>query len=123
MAAKVKLDYKKLTMAQMMDYIKTYHNDKDSKAAFAAAAIKEQKEQKTIDALDDEGKPIYFTNKKGKEQKKKIRVDKEDGKMVKVKDTFGAKTYFFKAYKDEIDFENAPKIKEADGIMEELLSW
>ena len=32
MAAKVKLDYKKLTIPQMVDYIKTYHNDKDSKA-------------------------------------------------------------------------------------------
>lgn len=123
MAAKVTLDYKKLTMAQMMDYIKTYHNDKDSKAAFAAAAIKEQKEQKTVDVLDENGNPVFFTNKKGKEQKKTQRVDKEDGKMIKVKDTFGAKAYFFKAYKDEIDFENAPKVKEADGLMDELLSW
>lgn len=123
MAAKVRLDYKKLTMAQMMDYIKTYHNDAESKAAFKAAAVAEQKEQKTIDVLDEAGNPVYFTNKKGQQQKKKQRVDKPDGKMVKVKDTFGAKAYFFKAYKDEIDFDNAPKVKEADGLMDELLSW
>ena len=121
--AKVKLDYKKLTMAQMMDYIKTYHNDAESKSAFKAVAVKEQKEQKTIDVLDENGKPVLYTDKKGREQKKKQRVDKEDGKMIKVKDTFGAKNFFFNAYKDEIDFENAPKVKEADNLMDELLSW
>lgn len=121
--AKVKLDYKKLTMAQMMDYIKTYHNDAESKSAFKAVAVKEQKEQKTIDVLDENGNPVLYTDKKGREQKKKQRVDKEDGKMIKVKDTFGAKNFFFNAYKDEIDFENAPKVKEADNLMDELLSW
>ena len=123
MAAKVKLDYKKLTIPQMMDYIKTYHNDKDSKAAFAAVAIKEQKEQKTIDALDENGNPITYTDEKGKVRTKKKRIDKEDGKMIKVKDTFGAKAYFFKTYKDEIEFENAPKGKSEDNVMDELLSW
>jgi hypothetical protein len=121
--AKVKLDYKKLTMEQMMDYIKTYHNDAESKAAFKAVAVKEQKEQKTVVVLDENGNPIIYTDKKGKEQKKKQRVDKPDGKMIKVKDTFAAKNFFFNAYKDEIDFENAPKVKEADNLMDELLSW
>jgi len=123
MAAKVKLDYKKLTIAQMMDYIKTYHNDKDSKSAFAAVAIKEQKEQKTIDVLDDEGNPVTYTDDKGKVRNKKKRVDKENGKMVKVKDTFGAKAYFYRTYKDEIEFENAPKGKVEDNVMDELLTW
>lgn len=123
MAAKVKLDYKKLTIPQMMDYIKTYHNDKDSKAAFAAVAVKEQKEQKTVDVLDADGNPVKYVDKAGKEKVKKQRVDKEDGKIIKVKDTFAAKTYFFKTYKDEIEFENAPKDKEADNIMDELLTW
>ena len=123
MAAKVKLDYKKLTMAQMMDYIKTYHNDKDSKAAFKAVAIKEQKEQKTVDVLDEAGNPVKYVDKAGKEKVKKQRVDKPDGKMVKVKDTFAAKTFFYNAYKNEIDFENAPKGKVEDNVMDELLSW
>lgn len=121
--AKVQLDYKKLTIPQMMDYIKTYHNDKDSKAAFAAVAIKEQKEQKTVDVLDEAGNAVTYTDKNGKVKVKKQRVDKEDGKTLKVKDTFGAKIYFYKTYKDEIDFENAPKDKVEDNIMEELLSW
>lgn len=123
MAAKVKLDYKKLTIPQMMDYIKTYHNDKDSKAAFAAVAIKEQKEQKTVDVLDENGNPVTYTDDKGKVRTRKQRVDKEDGKMVKVKDTFGAKSYFYKTYKNEIDFDNAPKDKVEDNVMEELLTW
>ena len=121
--AKAKLDYKKLTMKEMMDFIKTYHNDAESKAAFAKAAVKEQKEQKTVDVLDENGNPVKYVDKSGKEKTKKQRVDKEDGKVVKVKDTFGAKAYFFKTYKEEIDFENAPKIKEADNLMDELLSW
>lgn len=123
MAAKVKLDYKKLTIAQMMDYIKENHNDKASKAAFAAVAIKEQKEQKTVDVLDEDGNPVTYVDKSGKVKVKKQRVDKEDGKMVKVKDTFAAKAYFYKTYKDEIEFENAPKDKVADTVMEELLTW
>lgn len=123
MAAKVKLDYKKLTIAQMMDYIKTYHNDKDSKAAFAAVAVKEQKEQKTVDVLDADGNPVTYEDKSGKVKVKKQRVDKEDGKMVKVKDTFAAKSYFYKTYKSEIEFENAPKDKAEDNVMEELLTW
>ena len=121
--ANKKLDYKKLTIPQMMDYIKEFHNDKASKAAFAAVAIKEQKEQKTIDVLDDNGNPVTYTDDKGKVRNKKKRVDKENGKMVKVKDTFGAKAYFYKTYKDEIEFENAPKGKVEDNVMEELLTW
>ena len=123
MAAKVKLDYKKLTIPQMVDYIKTYHNDADSKAAFKAVAIKEQKEQKTVDVLDEAGNPITYTDKNGKVKTKKQRIDKEDGKMVMVKDTFAAKSYFYKTYKNEIEFENAPKDKAGDNVMEELLSW
>ena len=121
--ANKKLDYKKLTIAQMMDYIKEFHNDKASKAAFAAVAIKEQKEQKTVDVLDESGNPVTYTDDKGKVRTKKKRVDKEDGKMVKVKDTFGAKAYFYKTYKDEIEFENAPKGKVEDNVMDELLTW
>ncbi len=121
--AKVTLDYKKLTIPQMMDYIKEYHNDKASKAAFAAVAIKEQKEQKTVDALDEEGNPITYTDDKGRVRKRKKRIDKENGKMIKVKDTFGAKAFFYKTYKDEIEFENAPKGKVEDNVMDELLTW
>lgn len=124
MAAKVvKMDYKKLTLEEMMTYIKTYHNDDESKKAFAAVAIKEQKEQKVVDAVDEEGNVITYINKKGEEKRKKQRVDKEDGKMIKAKDIFSAKSYFYKTYKSEIEFENAPKEKMEDSVMEELLSW
>lgn len=121
--AKEKMNYKKLTIAQMMDYIKANHNDADSKAAFAAVAIKEQKEQKTVDVLDADGNKVTYVDKAGKTKVKKQRIDKEDGKMIKVKDTFAAKNYFYKTYKDEIDFENAPKGKSEDNLMDELLTW
>ncbi len=119
----MKLDYKTLTLKQMMDYIEEKHNDAPSKKAFASVAIKEQKEQMTVDVLDDDGKPITYTDKKGKVKNKKQRIDKPNGKMVKVKDVFGAKAYFYNTYKDEIEFENAPKAKVDDTIMDKLLSW
>lgn len=119
----MKLDYKTLTLKQMMDYIEANHNDAPSKKAFASVAIKEQKEQITVDVLDEEGNPVTYTDKKGNVKTKKKRVDKPDGKMVKVKDVFGAKNYFFTTYKDEIEFENAPKAKVEDTIMDKLLSW
>ena len=121
--AATKMNYKTLTIAEMMDYIKANHNTKASKAAFAKAAIKEQKEQVTVDVLDEDGNPVKYVDKSGKEKTKKKRVDKEDGKLVKVKDTFAAKQYFYNTYKDEIKFENAPKAKATDKVMEELLTW
>ena len=107
----------------MMDYIKENHNEKASKAAFAAVAIKEQKEQKLVNVLDENGNPVTYTDSKGRVITKKKRVDKENGKLVKVKDTFAAKSYFYNTYKDEIEFINAPKGKVADNVMEELLTW
>lgn len=117
------MNYKTLTIPQMMDYIKANHNTKAAKSAFAAAAIKEQKEQVTVDVLDEDGNPVKYVDKSGKEKTKKKRVDKKGGKMVKVKDTFAAKQYFYSTYKDEIEFENAPKAKATDKVMEELLTW
>ena len=119
----MKLDYKTLTLQQMVDFLEQYHNEAPSKKAFASVAVKEQKEQITIDALDEDGKPITYTDKKGNVKTKKKRVDKPDGKMVKVKDVFGAKNYFYNTYKGEIEFENAPKAKVEDGLMDKLLSW
>lgn len=119
----MKLDYKTLTLQQMVDYIEENHNDAKSKKAFASVAIREQKEQITRNVLDEKGNPIPYTDKKGKQKFKKERVDKPDGKMVKVKDVFGAKRYFFDTYKDEIEFENAPKAKTEDTVMNKLLSW
>ena len=119
----MKLDYKTLTLKQMMDYIEENHNDAPSKKAFASVAIKEQKEQITVDVLDEDGKPVTYTDKKGAVKTKKQRVDKPDGKLVKTKDVFGAKRYFYDTYKNEIEFENAPKAKVEDTILDKLLSW
>ena len=119
----MKLDYKTLTLQQMVDYIEEYHNDAPSKKAFASVAVKEQKEQITVDVLDEDGNPITYEDKKGRIKNKKQRIEKPDGKMVKVKDVFGAKAYFYNTYKGEIEFENAPKAKVEDGLMDKLLSW
>ena len=83
----VKLDYKKLTIPEMMNYIKEFHNDSASKAAFAAVAIKEQKEKQLVEVLDENGAPVTYTDSKGRTVTKKKRVDKPNGKTIKVKET------------------------------------
>lgn len=119
----MKMDYKTLTMKAMMDYIKANHNDAASKAAFAAAAVKEHKEQCYVNVVDEAGNPTYYTDKSGKTKVKKQRVDKPNGKTTKVKSVLDAKIYFYDTYKDEIEFTNAPKTKAKDEVMAELLSW
>lgn len=119
----MELDYKTLTMKQMTDYIKEKHNTKASKAAFAAAAVKEHKEECYVDVLDEDGNKIWYTDKNGKDKIRKKRVVKADGKVVKTKSVLDAKKYFYETYKDEIDFKNAPKEKKVDKDLEELLSW
>ena len=119
----MKLDYKKLTLKQMVEYIEENHNDKASKAAFKAAAIKDHKEQMYVDVLDADGNKVTYEDKNGKTKVKKQRIEKPNGKVSKVKSVLDAKIYFYKTYKDEIEFENAPKAKEADDLMDKLLSW
>lgn len=119
----MKLDYKKLTLKEMVDYIEANHNDKASKSAFAAAAIKEHKEQCYVNVVDENGNPTTYTDKNGNTKVKKQRVDKPNGKVTKVKSVLDAKKYFYDTYKDEIEFTNAPKAKAADELMDKLLSW
>lgn len=119
----MQMNYRKLTMKQMVDYIEEHHSDKESKAAFAAAAIKEHKEQMYVDVLDADGNPVKYVDKNGKVKVKKRRVEKPDGKSSKVKSVLDAKRYFYETYKDEIEFENAPKAKKEDELMAKLLSW
>ena len=119
----MKLDYKTLTMEQMMDYIKKNHNDKASKAAFSKAAVKDHKEQCYVVVTDEAGKPVMVETKTGALKPKKKRIDKEGGKTIKVKSVLDAKKYFYEAYKDEVEFTNAPKGKAEDPVLTELLSW
>lgn len=119
----MKLDYKKLTMDEMMNYIKENHNDTTSKKAFAAAAVKDHKEQCYTTVLDANGQPVMVEDKNGNLKPKKQRVDKANGKTVKVKSVLDAKKYFYETYKNEIDFVNAPKTKAEDAQLSELLSW
>lgn len=119
----MKLDYKTLTLQQMVDYIEENHNTKAAKSAFAAAAVKDHKEQIYIDVKDENGNPVTYTDKSGKVKVKKQRVDKPNGKTTKVKSVLDAKKYFYETYKDEIDFTNAPKAKKEDALLNKLLSW
>lgn len=119
----MKMDYKTLTLKEMLDYVKANHNDAKSLKAFAAAAVKDHKEQFYVDVKDENGNPVTYTDKNGKTKVKKKRQDKEGGKVTKVKSVLDAKKYFYETYKDEIEFTNAPKAKQSDALMDELLSY
>lgn len=93
----VKMDYKKIKMQEMMDYIMKKHQKdeetlKKAMKAFAESAIVEDKE-------------------------------KDDGS--KTHDLMKAKKFFYETYKDEIEFINAPKGKgnKQVKIVDELMKW
>lgn len=117
------MDYKKLKMEDMIQWIEENHNDKKSKAAFKAVAVQQSVESKLVKALDDEGNPIKYINKAGKEVYKMKRVEKKDGKAIERPMTLSAKAYFYETYKDEIDFINAPQKKQKSTVLDMLADW
>lgn len=119
----ITLDYKTLSMQDMVDYISEYHNDKESKDAFKKVALKQQVKQTTIPATDENGNIITYIDKKGRTRKKLKRVDVKDGKVTTVISIFDAKSYFYETYKDEIEFTNAPKHEKKVDMKALLLNW
>lgn len=123
MANMVEMDYKTLTLEDMMNYISENHNDAESKAKFKEKAIKVRKEEYLVNDYDEKGNIRTVTDKEGNQKPKKKRVPKPDGKEITIKDVLSAKKYFYETYKNEIKFKNAPKEKKEDTLLAELLNW
>ncbi len=109
---KVTMNYKKITVNDMVMYIK--ENDNTEEAKVFIKGFYEDKPEKTrsVNVLDEDGKPVTYIGKDGKTKikKKKVAV----GKATKpVYNVLKAKKGFYERYKDVIDFENPPiKTKE-----------
>lgn len=101
---------KALTIANMVDYIETYHNTKEDKKKFKDAAIKpiEKKDENKQPVTDKNGNIVYETN--------------EDGTVKMRKSVMTATKHFLEEYKDEIDLsvEKAPK---KPSIFDKLKDW
>jgi hypothetical protein len=115
----VTLDYKKLTIDDMVDYIINY--DKTPEAVAFIKSFYEEKPANVerVGKVDSNGKPVMITNKKGeKVQKKETRAIGTETKQVY--NILRAKSEFYKRYKNVIRFENAPKEKKTDSISKAL---
>ena len=108
----VKMDYKKITVKDMVLYIKENDNTEASKEFITGFYEEKPKKTRNVAKLDEEGKPITYIGKDGrtKIRKKKVAVSKETKPVYNV---LKAKKAFYERYKEVIDFENPPvKTKE-----------
>ena len=109
---KIKMNYKELTLEQMVLFIK--ENDKEEGTKFIKSFYEKAPEKTAlVNVLDAEGKPLTYINKKGKVAIKKKRIAVGD-KTKEVYNILKAKSAFFDRYKDKIDFINAPKAKKEE---------
>lgn len=111
---KITMNYKKITINDMVMYIIEYDNTPEAKEFIKGFYEEKAAKTRNVNVLDDEGKPVTYIGKDGKTKikKKKVAV----GKTTKpVYNILKAKKAFYERYKDVIDFENPPiKTKEKD---------
>lgn len=95
--------------------VELYKELGDKANDFDMASYVEEKPEKTalVDMVNADGKPKYYVGKDGKTKIKKKKVAVGD-KKVKVFNLMAAKRDFYKAFKTEFDWKNAPKEKAAD---------
>ena len=109
---KVTMNYKTMTVDDMVLYIKENDNTEEAKTFIKSFYEDKPAKTKSVNILDDEGKPVINISKDGKQKikKKKVAV----GTATKpVYNILKAKKGFYERYKDAIEFENPPiKTKE-----------
>lgn len=112
--AKVKMDYKKITVDDMVQYVLKYDNTKEAKDFLKSFYEKKAKKYKLVLKLDEDGNPIRYIGKDGKE---KFRKEKQaiGSDKTEVYNVLKAKKGFYERYKDDIEFEQPPvKTKEQE---------
>lgn len=111
---KVKMNYKKITIQQMVDYVLKYDNTQEAKDMLNSFVTEEPKNTKLVPVFDEEGNAVMYTNKKGerKQKMKRVAVGKETRQGYKILES---KKAFYNRYSDKIEFENPPiKTKEVE---------
>lgn len=104
---KVTMNYKKITINDMVMYIKEYDNTEEAKAFIKGFYEDKPEKTRSVNVLDADRKPVTYIGKDGKTKikKKKVAV----GKATKpVYNVLKAKKAFYERYKETIDFENPP---------------
>ena len=110
---KITMNYKKITVEDMVKYIKEYDNTDEAKEFIKGFYEDKPAKYANVSKVDADGKPITYIGKDGKLKikKEKVAVGKETKKVYNV---LKAKKGFYDRYKDAIEFENPPvKSKEA----------
>lgn len=107
---KVTMNYNKLTIEQMVDYV----IENDVKDKIDLTAFYEEKAKKVaVGVFDAENKPVMITTRGGKLQQKKKMVE-VSGAKHKVYNILKAKRAFYDAFANDIEWTNAPKAKKAE---------
>ena len=107
---KVSMDWRKLTVLDMSNYIKDNHPDNDTIDWFFSFN-KDVPIKKKAQKLDGNGQPIVSINKKNKKYFVSEYVEVKGEGTKKQFQVLKAKHAFYDRYKDEIDFINPPKAK------------
>lgn len=127
--AKTKYEFKKLTLADMKEYIE--ENAPADKAWFKAVAFKERKEKEAVKVFNPDGTPVMYQvkaadgslkfddNGKPVMRQKVKMVEKKGGATNKVFSLLDAKIEFCKRYMPEI----LPKKKATTRVSDGLEDW
>ena len=105
--AKVKMDYKKITVDDMVKYILEKDNTKEAADFIKGFYEEKPKKTKLVLKLDDNGEPIKYIGKDNKEKFKKEKVA-AGTETTKVYNVLKAKKAFYERYKDDIEFSKPP---------------
>ncbi len=119
MGNKIEIDYKTMSIDDMVDYIIECDHTDEAVKFIKGFYEKKPAKVKRVPKFDDDGKPVMVKNKKGEEIQKKVEMP--IGKETKeVYNILRAKSAFYERYKDKVDFKNAPKEKKVDKIASAL---
>lgn len=114
MADKKKVNFKKLKIEGLVELYKEVGEEKIAAKKFDMSKYVEEKAEKSalVDIVNADGKPKYYVGKDGKTKIKKKRVAVGD-KKVKKFNLMAAKRDFYDAFKEEYDWEDAPRAKQS----------
>lgn len=99
---KVTMNYDKLTMAEMTEWLNKNHSE--GIEDFEANAYELKGKITLVPKILSNGKPDLYIDKNGKTKIRKVADESKTGEKVKKLNVFKAKKYFVETYKNEITF-------------------
>jgi len=121
------LDYKRMTLKDMYDFLLEEHNDDESKKAFKDAYIEVRPKTTYVTVYESDGKPKVYVDKNGKTKVRKKKVPVKSGEKIQSTNLLKAKRYFYETYKSEIEFTNVPETNKKQtknaSLTDEIANW